>query len=157
MTETKKIRVLFICLGNICRSPMAEAVFRQLVEQAGLADRFLIESAGTGSWHIGEQPHRGTIEILRKNGISVGGKRAQQLQAGAPGAYDYLIAMDADNVADTAAITGQRVPRLLDFAPPGSVKDVPDPYYTGNFDEVYQLVRAGAQGLLKHIRQQERL
>lgn len=157
MEQNKKIRVLFVCLGNICRSPMAEAVFRHLVKQAGLEDVIDVESAGTGSWHIGERPHRGTLEVLRKNQIDVGGKRARQMSRSDVDQFDYIIAMDAENVADIEAITGRRVPRLLEFAPHSGTLDVPDPYYTGTFDHVYQLVLAGSQGLLDQIRQREGL
>jgi protein-tyrosine phosphatase len=134
---------------------MAEAVFRHLVKEAGLSDRFQIASAGTGSWHVGEQPHRGTQMILRENKIEVGNKRAQQLIRA--DMHDYVIAMDGDNVLDIQAITGKRVPRLLEFAPHGSPLDVPDPYYSGGFGEVYQLVRSGCEGLLSFIREKENL
>lgn len=157
MQTVKTIRVLFVCLGNICRSPMAEAVFRSLVAEAGFSDRIDVESAGTGSWHTGERPHSGTIAILRHNGIEVGSKRARQLTRADMNQFDYIVAMDQENVSDIQAVFGRRVPRLMEFAPPGSVLDVPDPYYANNFDEVYALVRAGCQGLLNHIRQREGL
>jgi protein-tyrosine phosphatase len=157
MTEQKRIYVLFVCLGNICRSPMAEAVFRDQVEQAGLADHFEIASAGTGNWHIGERPHRGTVTVLKQNNIDVGIKRAQQLSRADFDTYNYIIAMDAANVSDIQGLFGRKVPRLLEFAMQESPRDVPDPYYTGGFDYVYQLVEAGCQGLLKHIREKENL
>jgi protein-tyrosine phosphatase len=131
---------------------MAEAVFRQLVQDAELNDQIDIESAGTGGWHIGDRPHRGTLKVLAENQIEVGAKRARQLRRTDSTDFDYIIAMDADNVADIETALGQRVPRLLEFAPPGTPHDVPDPYYANNFDEVYRLVQAGCQGLLAHIR-----
>lgn len=157
MTEEKRIRVLFVCLGNICRSPMAEAVFRHLIKEAGLEHRVDIESAGTGSWHTGERPHRGTLEVLRKNSIDAGSKRARTLTRSDTDQFDYIVAMDAENVADIQSVFGRRVPRLLEYAPKGSPLDVPDPYYTNTFDEVYRLVLAGSKGLLEHIRQKEGL
>lgn len=155
--QDQPIRVLFVCLGNICRSPMAEAVFRQLVEQAGLAERFEIASMGTGNWHVGERPHVGTRTVLKKHRIDPGGKRAMALSASAMQTYDYIIAMDRDNADDIQAAYARRVPRLLDFANHPPTLDVPDPYYTGNFDQVYDLVLAGSQGLLQHICQLEGL
>ncbi len=154
---SKTIRVLFVCLGNICRSPMAEAVFRQMVKEAGLETRIDVASAGTGGWHVGERPHRGTRTVLSANQIDIGEKRAQQLSRTDLDAYDYIIAMDAENVSDIQALFGLKVPRLLEFAPSGGPLDVPDPYYNGKFDTVYQLVTAGSQGLLEYIRQQEGL
>lgn len=149
------LRVLFVCLGNICRSPMAEAVFQRQVDSAGLADRFEIDSAGTGGWHAGEPAHRGTQAVLRRNGIAYTG-RARQVQPADLQRFDYVIAMDQENVADlrrldrAGALDG-KLHRLLDFAP-GGLRDVPDPYYTGQFDLVYELVNAGAAGLLEFVR-----
>jgi protein-tyrosine phosphatase len=157
MSSPKVIRVLFVCLGNICRSPMAEAVFRGLVKEAGLSDQIDVASAGTGGWHVGEPPHRGTVGILKENQIEVGRKRAQQLTRSDVREYDYIVAMDAENQSDIQALYGKRVPRLMEFAPEGSPLDVPDPYYSGGFDHVYRLVLAGCQGLLAHIREQEGL
>lgn len=131
---------------------MAEAVFRALVKEAGLADKIDVESAGTGGWHIGERPHSGTLKVLAEHQIEVGGKRARQLSRSDLAEFNYLIAMDSENVADIEALLGERVPRLLEFAPPGSPLDVPDPYYLNNFGQVYQLVRAGCQGLLAQLR-----
>lgn len=155
MDQNKIIRVLFVCTGNICRSPMAEAIFRHLVKEAGLSDRIDVESAGTDSWHTGERPHPGTLAILSQNAIDIGRKRARQLTRSDLSEFEYIVAMDHENVADISAMFGKRVPRLLEYAPQGSPLDVPDPYYSGNFDRVYQLVLAGCRGLLADIRQKE--
>jgi protein-tyrosine phosphatase len=136
---------------------MAEAVFRHLVNAEDLSDKFLIASAGTGSWHAGEPPHRGTQSILKENQIEVGNKKAQQLTRPDVRDYEYIIAMDSENVHDIQASFGRRVPRLLEFAPRGSPLDVPDPYYSGGFDQVYWLVLAGCQGLLAYIREKENI
>ena len=157
MQQPKTIRVLFVCLGNICRSPMAEAVFRGMVQEAGLSNRIDVESAGTGSWHVGENPHKGTVAVLKKHQIEVGGKRARQLSRSDLDEFDYIVAMDEENVDDILALEQRRVPLLLEFAPQGSPLNVPDPYYTGSFDVVYDLVAAGCKGLLEHIRQKEGL
>lgn len=154
----KKIRVLFVCMGNICRSPMAEAVFRHMVAEAGLADRFEVASVGTGSWHVGEPPHRGTLAVLARNGIDHGGKRARQLAAADFERYDYILAMDEENLDDMARFNRdarKRARLLLEFAPDAPTREVPDPYYNGSFDEVYRLVSSGCRGLLAHIRERE--
>jgi protein-tyrosine phosphatase len=138
---------------------MAEAVFRSLVKEAGLSDCMDAASAGTGGWHVGERPHAGTLAVLRANQIDMGPKRAQQLSRSDMSEYDYIVAMDAENVSDIQTFFGRRVPRLLEFAPPGELRgqelDVPDPYYTDGFEEVYRLVQAGCKGLLAQIREQE--
>ena len=157
MQNEKTVRVLFVCLGNICRSPMAEAVFREIVADAGLQDRIHVESAGTGNWHTGERPHRGTLDLLRRKNIDPGNKRAQTLRRSDLEEFDYIIAMDSENVEDIQASFGRRVPRLMDFVNHGAEKDVPDPYYTGEFDKVYEMVLTGGKALLDHIREQEGL
>lgn len=151
------VRVLFVCLGNICRSPMAEAVFRHLVREAGLEKHIDVESAGTGGWHAGQRPHGGTLAVLKQHGIDSGAKRAQQVHRNDFQEFDYIIAMDRENQADLLALSGRRVPLLLEYASKGEPAEVPDPYYDGNFDEVFRLVSAGCRGLLAHIRAQEGL
>lgn len=157
MQHEEMIKVLFVCLGNICRSPMAEAVFRHLVENQGLSERFIIASAGTGGWHVGEPPHQGTQRILQKNNIPISNKKASQITRRDIQGYNYIVAMDAENVADIQAMFGKQVSRLLDFHPDGSSGDVPDPYYTGEFDQVFRLVLAGCEGLLAAIREKEKI
>lgn len=157
MTERKLIRVLFVCLGNICRSPMAEAVFRRLVDEAGLSDQIDAASAGTDGWHAGEPPHPGTLRILEQNHISIGRKKAHQLTRSDVKDFDYIIAMDQENAEDVLALFGKRIPRLLEFVPGSTIQDVPDPYYSGGFDTVYQLIKTGSQALLDYIRQKENL
>src|SRR5690554_5601609 len=124
------IRVLFVCLGNICRSPMAEAVFRHYVEEAGLSHRIEVDSAGTGDWHIGNPPHQGTRNILRKQQISYDGIKARQVNGEDFTSFDYIIAMDEQNLQDLQPFQqkSERVEekrpyigRLMDFA---SQKDV---------------------------------
>ncbi|MGH2591945.1 MAG: low molecular weight protein-tyrosine-phosphatase [Anaerolineae bacterium] len=160
-TANDKIRVLFVCSGNICRSPMAEAVFTQLIDQAGLSDRFEIASAGTGDWHTGEPPHRGTLDILRRHDVTpIAGKRAQTVNPAMLARADYIIAMDEGHLRELRAFghhTDGKASRLLDFAPEVTTRDVPDPYYSGKYEEVYQLVLVGARGLLEYLRQQKDL
>jgi protein-tyrosine phosphatase len=158
METIRPIRVLFVCAGNICRSPMAEAVFQHLVEQAKLAPRFEVASVGTGGWHVGEKPHPGTQAVLQRYGISVDNKRAAHLSQHDLDYYDYILAMDEENVRDIHSLRPSlngKLQRLLEFAPNSPSLDVPDPYYSGGFDRVYSLVTAGCQGLLHEIRQRE--
>ncbi|GMA62461.1 low molecular weight phosphotyrosine protein phosphatase [Alicyclobacillus fastidiosus] len=148
------IRVLFICLGNICRSPMAHAVFRDMVEKRGLTDQILVESAGIGNWHVGEPPHRGTRSILDENGISYAGIHSRQVTRDELPNFDYVVAMDSENMKAIKRLglaPSNRVFRLLDIVPQSVEKDVPDPYYDGRFDVVYDLVQKGCAKLLRRI------
>ena len=158
--SVEKIRVVFVCLGNICRSPMAEGVFAHLVEEAGLSDRFEISSAGTGGYHVGERPHKGTQAVLKEHGIRYDG-RAQQLAAeDVAGDGSWIIVMDSSNFQDVERRFGRRprLKKLLDFAHNfPNERDVPDPYYVGGFDVVFDLVQDGCQGLLAEIRRVEQV
>jgi protein-tyrosine phosphatase len=152
------IKVVFVCLGNICRSPMAEAIFQQMVNEAGLADSIEIDSAGTGSWHVGETAHPGTRRILTKHDIPYNG-RSRQVTTADMDPDNYVIAMDDSNMRDLKRRFGDhpRLYRLLDFARNSNERNVPDPYYTNNFDYVYQLVTDGCRGLLQTIRDENQL
>ena len=147
------IKILFVCHGNICRSPMAEFVMKDMVKKANRADDFYIASAATSTEEIGSPVHHGTRNKLAKYGISVAGKYAVQLTKADYGKYDYIIGMDDYNMRNILRITGGdsegKVYKLLDFADGGSIAD---PWYTGNFDETYDDVLRGCEGLLNHIR-----
>ncbi|PYI55419.1 low molecular weight protein-tyrosine-phosphatase [Paenibacillus flagellatus] len=155
------IRVLFVCLGNICRSPMAEAVFRHKVKEAGLDGRIRVDSAGTGDWHVGRPPHEGTRRLLDRKRIDWQGMTARQVTKDDLAEFDYIVAMDGSNLSNLREMAAERgdgseakLYRLLDFVPEKKLNDVPDPYYTGNFEEVYDLVDAGCGALLDKIRRE---
>lgn len=151
------INVLFVCLGNICRSPMAEAVFSRLVEEEGLANHFQIDSAGTSSYHVGERAHPGTRGVLAKHGIRYNGRSRQVVAREMADQNTYVIAMDSANIRDLERRFGSRtrLAPLLAYAQNSDREDVPDPYYEGNFEYVYQLVEDGCLGLLAAIRKEE--
>jgi low molecular weight protein-tyrosine phosphatase len=158
MTQTsEKVRVLFVCTGNICRSPMAEAVFRDIVKKAKLDGKFEIKSAGTGNWHVGERPHRGTREVLLRHEIEVNGMVAKQVTNDDLSRFDYIIAMDNENLSELRSfkVDTAKLSRLLDFASGINAHDVPDPYYDGRFELVFELIRIGSEGLLTKIRQEK--
>ncbi|MBQ7515506.1 MAG: low molecular weight phosphotyrosine protein phosphatase [Schwartzia sp.] len=146
-------RILFICHGNICRSPMAEFVMKELVQRAGCAERFLIASAATTTEELGRDTHPGTREELRRQGIPFTRRQARQLRWGEYGDWDYLVAMDRENLADIPSLLGAdrdgKVRRLLSFA--GEERDVADPWYTGDFATTYRDVLRGCEALLRMI------
>lgn len=148
------IRVLFVCLGNICRSTMAEAVFMQRVKEAGLTPYISADSAGTGAWHLGKPPHQGTLNILKKYQIRDYHHRARQIQARDLNDFDFVLTMDNANLADVQSEyptgTAYLAP-FLTFAPQLGQIEVPDPYYNGRYQEVYDLVSTASEGLLQHI------
>ncbi len=150
-------RILFVCLGNICRSPVAESVFRQVVTDAGLANDFVIDSAGTGAWHIGEQADARMREAAAERGIHIG-SIARQVVASDFEEFDWIVAMDAANLTHLRRLAHPSIhPKLhlfRDFDPEAPGSDVPDPYY-GNpegFADVIDIVTRTAGSLLTHLR-----
>jgi len=148
------VKIMFVCLGNICRSPMAEFVFRDIVKKAGLSGDIYIQSSATSRWEIGNPVHHGTKSRLKKEGIDTSGKVAVQLTKQDFLEYDYLIGMESSNVRDMLKISGgmhtEKVYKLLNFADGG---DIADPWYTGNFDVTYDDVVKGCMGLLEHLKE----
>ena len=146
------IKIMFVCHGNICRSPMAEFVFKDMLKKAGLSDNFLVSSSATSTEEIGNPVHIGTKSKLAQHGISVNGKYAVRLKKSDYDEYDYIIGMDSYNIKNIIRITGAdtqgKVYKLLDFSDGG---DIADPWYTGNFDETYNDILRGCTGLLKQI------
>ena len=151
------IRILFVCMGNICRSPTAEAVFRHLVDEAGLSLQIDVDSAGTSDFQNGDPPDRRAQAAASKRGYNMARLRARQVRPKDFLEFDYLLAMDKKNLADLKAIypNGARaeVGLLLQYAKQTEVREVPDPYYGGikGFETVLDLVEDGARGFLMHL------
>ena len=152
------IKVLFVCTGNICRSPTAHGVFRALVERQGLAGQIAVDSAGTHAYHVGEPPDRRSTEAARRRGFGLDDLRARQVIKEDFATFDLILAMDRGHFG---LLLGQCPPDrrdalalFLSFAPQGSGLDVPDPYYGGGdgFERVLDMIEAGSAGLLDHIR-----
>jgi protein-tyrosine phosphatase len=156
------VRLLFVCLGNICRSPTAEGVMRSLLEREGLTDTIEIDSAGTGAWHVGNAPDARATQAARARGVTLEG-HARQVRVNDFNYFDLLIGMDASNVSELARLAPgadarAKVRLLREFDPANTGAhdfDVPDPYYgaSGGFDEVFELVYAACEGLLAHVRE----
>jgi len=158
MKNQEKISVLFVCMGNICRSPTAEAVFRHYVENAGLSGRIQMDSAGTHDYHIGDPPDERTHRAAQRRGYDMSGLRGRQVEPNDFYRYDYVLAMDSANLAilNDIAPANSKLPRLfMDFARHHKAREVTDPYCggAGGFELVLDLVEDAAQGLLQHIRQ----
>ncbi len=159
MIEKFKVRILFVCMGNICRSPTAEAVFRARVEEVGLAQHILIDSAGTHDYHIGNPPDARTQRAAIKRGYDMSMLRGRQVEAADFTRFDYVLAMDHANLAilQRLCLLEQRV-RLglfLQYATRHKEREVPDPYFGGGdgFERVLDMVEDAADGLLEHIRE----
>ncbi len=153
----RPFRILFVCLGNICRSPLAESVFRHLVRERGVEHRFEIDSAGTSGYHAGSPPDRRSVATALGRGVEVIG-RSRQLTASDLREFDMVIAMDADNLAEVNALRSAargeaRVHRLREWDPEPEHYDVPDPYYGGDhgFERVHDLVHRSCEALLDHL------
>lgn len=152
-----QIKVLFVCMGNICRSPTAEGVFTHLVESQGTRDRFMIDSAGTHAYHVGEEPDGRAQQTAQKRGIDLSFIRARKFARNDFEMFDHILAMDQDNYAilmDACPPEYQsKIKLFLDYAPERDESDVPDPYYGGQngFDHVFDLVEDASQGFYRSI------
>lgn len=152
-------RVLFVCLGNICRSALAEGVMRKRVEEAGLASRVEIASAGTGDWHVGKPPDRRMCATAKARGVEIAGQRARQLQRRDLHDHDLVLAMDRSNLADARALAtseeeAARIALFRDFDPEPDGSEVPDPYYGGEegFVHVFEIVDRTCRALVAELR-----
>ena len=157
------VKVLFVCLGNICRSPTAEGVFRQAVERAGLGTEFEIDSAGTHAYHIGEPPDSRAQEAAARRGVDLSGLRGRRASTEDIREFDYVLAMDQENFENLQAICppeySGRVQLFMEFAAGRAEREVPDPYFGGGggFDRVLDMIEDASEGLLRHIREQRGL
>lgn len=158
--ESKEVHVLFVCLGNICRSPTAEGVFRHVVERQSLSDCFEIDSAGTSGWHIGEAPDRRAVYTGKQRGIDLSSLKGRQVVVNDFSRFDYILAMDKDNLSHLTSLApaefSGHLGLFLDFDRSSSVsgREVPDPYYGGDegFEHVFDMIERASEGLLEHIR-----
>lgn len=154
------MKVLFVCLGNICRSPTAEGVFRQALEQAGMGDEVELDSCGVGDWHVGKAPDLRSQQAALRRGVDISGLRARKLQAQDFTQFDYVLAMDQDNLRAMRELkpanSQAHVGLFLDFAgTPGA--EVPDPYYGGEegFENVLNMIEAASDGLIQHLKRKQ--
>ncbi|NHM31119.1 low molecular weight protein-tyrosine-phosphatase [Neobacillus terrae] len=150
--------ILFVCHGNICRSPMAEALFRDLLLRNNLSTKVKVDSAGIGNWHFGKPPHQGTCEVLSKRKIPYENITARQITKEDFNKFDLIIVMDERNQKSIKELAGNKainVHYLSEFITESDCIDIPDPYHTGEFEKAYQLIHAGCQGLLKKILSKE--
>ncbi len=154
------IKVLFVCLGNICRSPTAQGVFAQKVKEAGLSDRISIDSAGVGHWHVGKSPDPRAMEAASSRGLDLSDQIARTITSEDFGSFDYIMAMDRDNLSELQKMappeTRAEIELFLDYAHHSEEDEVPDPYYGGpnGFERVLNLVSEASDGLLNHIQNQ---
>ena len=147
------IKVMFVCLGNICRSPMAEFVLKDLVRKRGLENEFYIESRATSSEELGNDVHYGTVRKLNSLGIPVEHREAKKIIKEDYSKYDYIIGMEERNIQNILRIVGEdkdnKISRLLDFS--NNPRDIADPWYTGNFDKTYDDILEGCEAFLEHL------
>ena len=152
------VKVLFVCLGNICRSPAAEGVFRALLEREGMNGEIVCDSAGTGAWHVGHAPDDRMTEAAARRGVDLSPLRARKAIKADFDRFDYVVAMDQDNFNNLSRLCPPdykgRLARMMEFAPHMGRREVPDPYYGGadGFELVLDLIEEAAQGLLADIR-----
>ena len=158
MQQERSVSVLFVCMGNICRSPTAHGIFRRLVEQEGLGDRILIDSAGTHAYHIGKPPDERAQATALKRGFDLSDLRARQAATVDFESFDYVLAMDRENHEILANLCPagyeERLSLFLDYAPDIGIREVPDPYWGGEqgFEQVFDMLEAASLGLLEEIR-----
>ena len=154
------VRVLFVCMGNLCRSPMAEGAFTRLVEEAGLASRIAVDSAGTHDYHVGDPPDKRAQRAAERRGYAISHQRGRQVSSRDFQEFDYILAMDEVNLRALQRFCPRehelKLKLFMEFHTDSGVREVPDPYYGGNdgFERVLDMVEDASQGLLRHLRHQ---
>ncbi|WP_430514037.1 low molecular weight protein-tyrosine-phosphatase [Pannonibacter phragmitetus] len=145
--------VLFVCLGNICRSPLAEGAFRKVVEDLGAKNRVLIDSAGTGGWHQGEAPDPRSIAVAARHGIDISAQRARQVVKTDFSRFEHILAMDSSNLTNLRKLSPAEAPASIRLFLETDETDVPDPYYGGpaGFETVFRMVMKGAEDLAAEL------
>jgi protein-tyrosine phosphatase len=162
MNNIKQVKVLFVCMGNICRSPTAHGVFQSKVDADGLAEKILVDSAGTHSYHIGSPPDMRSQATAQSRGVELGKLKARRFSTEDFGEFDYLIGMDRSNMADMLAIkpddANARVHLMLDYSSKFEQQEIPDPYFGNDgFDLVFDMIDDAAIGLLREIRSRHKI
>ena len=151
------VRVLFVCMGNICRSPLAQGVFENVARREGLENEVYVDSAGTGNWHVGSPPDERAMKSARLRGLDISAQRARQISRDDCENFDYILTMDQENYYMVSSLCrGSAVVNpFLDFAADSPEREVPDPYYGGpeGFEHVMDLVEEASEGLLEDIRE----
>lgn len=162
--ERAMVKVLMVCMGNICRSPMAEGVFRRLVEDVGLAEKIFVDSAGTHSYHVGAPPDQRGQSIALRRGVDLATIRARRVEPEDIESFDYILAMDENNYEFLMDLCStpehqEKIRLFMEYAKELPEREVPDPYYGGlkGFERVMDLVEQSSEGLLRHIRDRYRL
>lgn len=155
-TSADRFGILFVCLGNICRSPLAEGICQKIIDKRGLTDRIFIDSCGTGSWHIGKPPHPESQRVARENGIDISRQRARQVERADRDIFSLIVAMDESNAVDIRRDlkpSSTQLVLLRQFDPEKDSFDVPDPYF-GNgdgFHHVYTILERSMGPLIEHV------
>ena len=161
MVRESKTGVLFVCLGNICRSPLAEGVFLAELKRRGMETEFTVDSCGTGGWHVGEPPDGRSVEVAARNGVDISRQRSRKLADSDYDAFGWIVVMDRSNHRDVMARqpseASARIVSFMPWVPEAPTPDVPDPYYggPGGFDHVYDLLERGMAPLLDAILEAE--
>jgi len=159
MSEQQPVKILFVCMGNICRSPTAHGLFQRLVDEQGLGRRILVDSAGTHSYHVGNPPDSRSQATARQRGVDLSGLRARRFVSSDFVEFDYLLGMDSGNIADMHAIRPEqaraRLQLMLEYSKRFSEREVPDPYFGNDgFELVFDMIDDASRGLLEHIRKE---
>lgn len=145
------LKIMMVCLGNICRSPLAHGILQDKIEKLKLP--WVVDSCGTSGWHVGEQPDSRSIEIAHQNNISIANQRSQHFSKAMFQEYDHILVMDSNNHKDVIKLAAndaekQKVELLMNYAFPNQNKQVPDPYYHGGFDHVFQMIEKAVDGFI---------